>query len=82
MDGLMWQAISGGVIALLLSIIAFFLKLLVQDIKSMSTEISKLKEAVVRMETELAMVKSMLLKYPNLINKKIMRLWGSKIGDS
>lgn len=78
----MWQTVSGGVIALLLSIIAFFLKLLVQDIKSMSTEISKLKEAVVRMETELAMVKSMLLNYPNLINKKIMRLWGSKIGDS
>ncbi|MFC3414198.1 hypothetical protein [Algoriphagus hitonicola] len=82
MDGLMWHAISGGVIALLLSIIAFFLKLLVQDIKSMSTEISKIKEALVRMETELAMVKYMLLKYPNLINKKIMRLWGSKIGDS
>lgn len=78
----MWHAISGGVIALLLSIIAFFLKLLVQDIKSMSTEISKIKEALVRMETELAMVKYMLLKYPNLINKKIMRLWGSKIGDS
>ena len=38
----MVQAIVGGVFGLLLSVIAYFLKLLIQDFRLMGTEISRL----------------------------------------
>ena len=62
MDGLMVQAVGGGVIALLLSIIAFFLKLLIQDIRQMSKELGKLKEVTVRLQSEQALIKTLLQK--------------------
>lgn len=58
----MVQAVGGGVIALLLSIIAFFLKLLIQDIRQMSKELGKLKEVTVRLQSEQALIKSLLQK--------------------
>ncbi|WP_241265065.1 hypothetical protein [Algoriphagus aestuariicola] len=64
----MFQAVTGGVIALLLSTIAYFLKLLVQDLRQMGKELGKLKEVVVRLQTEQALVKSLLQK-ADLVNK-------------
>lgn len=58
----MLQSVMGGVIALLLSIIAFFLKLLIQDIRQMSKELGKLKEVMVRLQSEQALIKSLLQK--------------------
>lgn len=58
----MVQAVGGGVIALLLSTIAYFLKLLIQDLKQMGKEMGKLKEAVVRLQSEQALIKSLLQK--------------------
>ncbi|GAA0878955.1 hypothetical protein GCM10009119_19230 [Algoriphagus jejuensis] len=63
MDGLMWQTLAGGVIALLLSVIAYFLKLLMQDFRLMGTEMARLKESVIRLELEQAVVKALLEKY-------------------
>lgn len=60
----MVQAVGGGVIALLLSIIAYFLKLLIQDLKQMSKELGKLKEVVVRLQSEQSLIKT-LLQNPN-----------------
>ena len=62
MDGLMFQAVVGGVFGLLLSIIAYFLKLLIEDFRQMSKELGKLKEVVVRVQTEQALIKSLLQK--------------------
>ncbi|WP_026953647.1 hypothetical protein [Algoriphagus vanfongensis] len=60
MDGLMVQAILGGVIGLLLSIIAYFLKLLIQDFRQLHKELSKMKELFIRLEAEQALMKTML----------------------
>jgi hypothetical protein len=62
MDGLMFQAVVGGVFGLLLSIIAYFLKLLIEDFRQMSKELGKLKEVVVRVQTEQALIRSLLQK--------------------
>lgn len=63
MDGLMFQAIVGGVFGLLLSVIAYFLKLLIQDFRLMGTEISRLKESIIRLQAEQTLIKSLLEKY-------------------
>lgn len=60
MDGLMFQAVTGGVIALLLSVIAYFLKLLIQDFRQLNKELSKLKELFIRLEAEQTLMKIML----------------------
>ena len=60
MDGLMFQAVTGGVIALLLSVIAYFLKLLIQDFRQLNSELSKLKELFIRLEAEQLVLKTML----------------------
>ncbi|WPR73722.1 hypothetical protein [Algoriphagus sp. NG3] len=60
MDGLMFQAVTGGVIALLLSVIAYFLNLLIQDFRQLNKELSKLKELFIRLEAEQTLMKIML----------------------
>ncbi|MBN7814712.1 hypothetical protein J0A69_04695 [Algoriphagus sp. YJ13C] len=59
MDGLMFQAV-GGVIALLLTVIAYFLNLLIQDFRQLNKELSKLKELFIRLEAEQILLKSMV----------------------
>ena len=44
MDGLRFKAVTGGFNALLLSVIAYFLNLLIQDFRKLNKELSKLKE--------------------------------------
>lgn len=56
----MFQSVTGGVIALLLSVIAYFLKLLIEDSRQMNTEISRLKESIIRLEAEQLLMKSLL----------------------
>lgn len=56
----MFQAVTGGVIALLLSVIAYFLKLLIQDFRQLNSELSKLKELFIRLEAEQVVLKTML----------------------
>ncbi|OOG69936.1 hypothetical protein [Algoriphagus sp. A40] len=68
MDGLMVQAIVGGVFGLLLSIIAYFLKLLIQDFRQMSKELGKMKEVMVRLQSEQALIKA-LLQIPDKVPK-------------
>lgn len=58
----MLQAVVGGVLGLLLSTIAFFLKLLIQDLREMGKELGKLKEVAVRLQSEQALIKSLLQK--------------------
>ena len=60
MDGLMVQAVVGGVLGLLLSTIAYFLKLLIQDVREMGKDLGKLKEVVVRVQSEQTLIKSLL----------------------
>ena len=50
-------------VSLLLSVIAYFLKLLIEDFRRMSTELSRLKESVIRLESEQVVIKSLLEKY-------------------
>ncbi|WBL43034.1 hypothetical protein PBT90_20115 [Algoriphagus halophytocola] len=59
MDGLMFQAV-GGVIALLLTVIAYFLNLLIQDFRQLNKELSILKELFIRLEAEQTLMKTML----------------------
>ncbi|WP_051315379.1 hypothetical protein [Algoriphagus terrigena] len=68
MDGLMVQAIVGGVFGLLLSVIAYFLKLLIQDIRQMNKEMGKMKEVMVRLQSEQALIKT-LLQMPGKLPK-------------
>ncbi|WP_439490877.1 hypothetical protein [Algoriphagus sp.] len=56
----MFQAVTGGVIALLLSVIAYFLNLLIQDFRQLNKELSKLKELFIRLEAEQTLMKIML----------------------
>ncbi len=56
----MFQAVTGGVIALLLSVIAYFLNLLIQDFRQLNNELSKLKELFIRLEAEQTLMKIML----------------------
>ena len=65
MDGLMFQAVTGGVIALLLSVIAYFLNLLIQDFRQLNSELSKLKELFIRLEAEQLVIKTMLQRTRN-----------------
>ncbi|REG77524.1 hypothetical protein [Algoriphagus antarcticus] len=55
-------SLAGGIIMLLLSVIAYFLKLLIQDSRQMNIEISRLKESVIRLEAEQVLMKSILQK--------------------
>ncbi|WP_236032643.1 hypothetical protein [Algoriphagus pacificus] len=55
----MFQAV-GGVIALLLTVIAYFLNLLIQDFRQLNKELSKLKELFIRLEAEQILLKSMV----------------------
>ncbi|HSF53391.1 MAG TPA: hypothetical protein VLA71_06545 [Algoriphagus sp.] len=59
----MVQSITRGVIALLLFVTSYFLKLLIQDIKQMSKELGKWKEVMVRLQSEQAMFKTLLGKH-------------------
>ncbi|SFT42412.1 hypothetical protein SAMN04489724_0695 [Algoriphagus locisalis] len=56
----MFQAVTGGVIALLLSVIAYFLNLLIQDFRQLNKELSKLKELFIRLEAEQALLKTVM----------------------
>tara|TARA_R110002020_G_scaffold435805_1_gene646038 strand:- start:700 stop:924 length:225 start_codon:yes stop_codon:yes gene_type:complete len=56
----MFQAVTGGVIALLLSVIAYFLKLLIQDFRQLNRELSKLKELFIRLEAEQKLMMTMI----------------------
>lgn len=56
---MMFQAV-GGVIALLLTVIAYFLNLLIQDFRQLNKELSKLKELFIRLEAEQMVLKSIL----------------------
>jgi hypothetical protein len=71
MDGLTIWAVGGGVIALLLSTIAYFLKLLVEDLRQMGKELGKLKEVAVRLQTEQTLIKSLLQQAAGPKNRKI-----------
>lgn len=65
----MLQAVVGGVLGLLLSTIAFFLKLLIQDLREMGKELGKLKEVAVRLQSEHALIKTLLQK-ANMASKR------------
>ncbi|WP_175499718.1 hypothetical protein [Algoriphagus aquimarinus] len=56
----MFQSVTGGVIALLLTVIAYFLKLLIQDSRQMNTELSRMKESFIRLEAEQILMKAIL----------------------
>ncbi|WBL43569.1 hypothetical protein PBT90_02535 [Algoriphagus halophytocola] len=45
---------------MLLSVIAYFLKLLIEDTRQLSGELAKLKELFIRLEAEQALLKNVL----------------------
>ncbi|TXE13744.1 hypothetical protein [Algoriphagus aquimarinus] len=53
-------SLAGGTIVLLLSVIAYFLKLLIQDSRQMNTELSRMKESFIRLEAEQILMKTIL----------------------
>jgi hypothetical protein len=59
----LFLSVVGATVSLLLSVIAYFLKLLIEDFRRMSTELSRLKESVIRLESEQVVIKSLLEKY-------------------
>jgi hypothetical protein len=59
----LFLSVVGATMSLLLSVIAYFLKLLIEDFRRMSTELSRLKESVIRLESEQVVIKSLLEKY-------------------
>ncbi|WP_089242463.1 hypothetical protein [Belliella buryatensis] len=67
MDGLInygsiYPVVVGGVISLLLSIIAYFLHLLIQDIRLMKIQQGKLSELCTRLQLEQQFIKRWLKK--------------------
>ncbi|MEB2778498.1 hypothetical protein SYJ56_24530 [Algoriphagus sp. D3-2-R+10] len=51
---------AGAVTVMLLSVIAYFLKLLIEDTRQLSTELAKLKELFIRLEAEQALIKTVM----------------------
>ncbi len=45
---------------MLLSVIAYFLKLLIEDTRQLNKELSKLKELFIRLEAEQALIKTVM----------------------
>ncbi|SIT17515.1 hypothetical protein [Belliella pelovolcani] len=62
MDGIVYQAIIGGVVSLLLSIIAYFLHLLIQDIRYMKLEQHKLGHLCIKLRSEQEFIRKWLKK--------------------
>ena len=52
----------GAILSLLLSVIAYFLKLLIQDFRQIRDQFQVLKEAVIRLESQQEWVKSVRSK--------------------
>ena len=59
----LFLSVMGTLVSLLLSVIAYFLKLLIEDFRRMSTELSRLNGSVIRLESEQVLIKSLLEKY-------------------
>lgn len=53
-------SLAGVVTMLLLSVIAYFLKLLIEDTRQLSTELARLKELFYRLEAEQALLKNVM----------------------
>ncbi|RAI93826.1 hypothetical protein [Algoriphagus yeomjeoni] len=53
-------SLAGVVTMMLLSVIAYFLKLLIEDTRQLSTELAKLKELFYRLEAEQALIKNVM----------------------
>ncbi|WBL41280.1 hypothetical protein PBT90_10985 [Algoriphagus halophytocola] len=53
-------SLAGAVTMMLLSVIAYFLKLLIEDTRQLSGELAKLKELFIRLEAEQALLKNVL----------------------
>lgn len=53
-------SLAGVVTMMLLSIIAYFLKLLIEDTRQLRDELAKLKELFYRLEAEQALIKSVM----------------------
>ena len=52
--------LAGAVTMLLLSVIAYFLKLLIEDTRQLKGELAKLKELFIRLEAEQMVLKTIL----------------------
>ncbi|TXD75539.1 hypothetical protein ESW18_20215 [Algoriphagus ratkowskyi] len=70
-------SLAGGMIMLLLSVIAYFLKLLIQDSRQMNTELSKLKELFIRLEAEQKLMKTLLQRTRSPPSRFVSRKDGS-----
>lgn len=57
--------LAGAVTMLLLSVIAYFLKLLIEDTRQLRGELAKLKELFIRLEAEQMFLKSILKQTRN-----------------
>ncbi|WP_439490880.1 hypothetical protein [Algoriphagus sp.] len=53
-------SLAGAVTVMLLSVIAYFLKLLIEDTRQLNKELSKLKELFIRLEAEQALIKTVM----------------------
>ncbi|SFU02000.1 hypothetical protein SAMN04489724_3354 [Algoriphagus locisalis] len=53
-------SLAGVVTMMLLSVIAYFLKLLIEDTRQLRDELAKLKELFIRLEAEQALMKTVM----------------------
>lgn len=69
-DTLVFLGWVGAVLSLLLSVIAYFLKLLIQDFRQIRDQFLVLKEAVIRLESQQEWVRLAMVKRQSLRNRK------------
>jgi len=65
---------------MLLSVIAYFLKLLIEDTRQLSKELAKLKELFYRLEAEQALIKNVMQRTRSPPSRKSFRRPTSDIG--
>ncbi|SFT46487.1 hypothetical protein SAMN04489724_0863 [Algoriphagus locisalis] len=53
-------SLAGVVTMMLLSVIAYFLKLLIEDTRQLRDELARLKELFIRLEAEQTLIKTMM----------------------
>ncbi|WP_339707677.1 hypothetical protein [Algoriphagus aquimarinus] len=68
-------SLAGGTIVLLLSVIAYFLKLLIQDSRQMNTELSRMKESFIRLEAEQILMKAILQRNTKSTSRRLPLKW-------
>ncbi|WP_339865785.1 hypothetical protein [uncultured Algoriphagus sp.] len=69
-------SLAGVVTMMLLSVIAYFLKLLIEDTRQLRDELAKLKELFYRLEAEQALIKTVMQRTRSPTSRRSSRTTG------